>query len=121
MSAGVGDVIAHAIEETEGTHGISVGGVFGVFEGDLHVRLRAEIVDFVWEGGLDDTAQSGGIGEVCVVKHQSPAAFVRIFVDVVDARGVESRTSADDAVNDVAFGEQEFAEIGAVLAGDSGD
>ena len=47
--------------------------------------------------------------------------IVRILVDVVDAGGVEERGAALDAVHLVALGEQEFGEIGSVLAGDSGD
>ena len=42
-------------------------------------------------------------------------------IDVVDAGGVEERGAALDAVDLVAFGEEEFGEVGSVLAGDSGD
>lgn len=46
---------------------------------------------------------------------------VGVLVDMVDTIGVEERGTALDAMDDVAFFEQEFGEIGAVLAGDSGD
>ena len=47
--------------------------------------------------------------------------MVRVLVNVIDAAGVEARAAANDAVDRVALGEKEFAEIGAVLASDSGD
>jgi hypothetical protein len=47
--------------------------------------------------------------------------LVRVLINVVDAAGVKARTAANDAVDRVAFGEKEFAEIGAVLASNSGD
>ena len=47
--------------------------------------------------------------------------LVRILVQVVDAVGVEQRGAALDAVDFVALAQQEFGEVGAVLAGDAGD
>ncbi len=44
-----------------------------------------------------------------------------ILVDVVDPLGVEERGTALDAVNFIAFVEQELGEVGSVLSGDSGD
>ena len=46
---------------------------------------------------------------------------VRVFVDVVDRLGVEQGRAALDAVDDVALLEQEFGQVGAVLAGDAGN
>ncbi len=43
------------------------------------------------------------------------------MVEMVDALGVERAGAADDAVHLVALGEQQFREIGTVLAGDSGN
>ena len=48
-------------------------------------------------------------------------AGVRIFAEVVDARGVERERSPLDAVHRVAETEQVFGEIGAVLAGNTGN
>lgn len=70
---------------------------------------------------LDDADQVGGIGQVAVVEVQVAVLHVGVLVEVVDAVGVEQRGAALDAVDDVAFLEQEFGEIGAVLAGDASD
>jgi hypothetical protein len=46
---------------------------------------------------------------------------VRVLVDVIDAFGVEGRGPALDAVHGVALFQQEFRQVGAVLAGDAGN
>jgi len=54
------------------------------------------------------------------MQNQPPVGFVRILVEVIDAIGVEQRRAALDAVHLVAFLEQKFGKIGAVLAGNAG-
>ena len=44
-----------------------------------------------------------------------------ILIDVIDAGGVELRRAALDAVYPIAFLQQEFGKIGAVLAGHAGN
>jgi hypothetical protein len=83
--------------------------------------LRGEVVDLVRLGLLDDVDQGGRVGHVPVVEDEAPFRIVRVLVQVIDAVGVEQARAALDAVDDVALGEQEFGEVGAVLAGDAGD
>ena len=85
------------------------------------MALRGEVVDFVGLDLLDDADQVGGVGQVAVVEDEAAVGVVRVLVEVVDAVGVEQRGAAFDAVDGVAFVQQEFGEIGAVLAGDAGD
>jgi hypothetical protein len=46
---------------------------------------------------------------------------VRVVIDVVDAAGVEGTGTADDAMDFVALGKQQFSEIRTVLSGDASD
>jgi hypothetical protein len=43
------------------------------------------------------------------------------LVDVVNPLGVKRAGPAFDAVHDVAFFQQKFSQVGAVLTGDAGD
>jgi hypothetical protein len=85
------------------------------------VALRGEIVDLVRLGLLDNVDQRGRVGHVPVVEDEAPVGIVRVLVQVIDAVGVKQAGAALDAVDGVALVQQEFGEVGAVLAGDAGD
>ena len=48
------------------------------------------------------------------------AAFVRIAIEMIDAGGIEQRGPPPDAVDLIAFREQEFSQIRPILPGDPG-
>ena len=85
------------------------------------MALRGEIVDFGRLRFLNQADQIGGVGHVAVVQEKFGVLDVRIDIQVIDALGVERRRAAFDAMHDVAFRQQQFGEIGAILAGDPGD
>ena len=88
-------------------------------EADGDVALGAEVVDLVGLDFFEDAAEAGAVAEVAVVEDHAGVGVVGVGVEVVDAVGVEGAGAADDAVDFVAFGEQELGEVGAVLAGDA--
>ena len=47
--------------------------------------------------------------------------FVTVLIEMIDTVGIEKRGPTLDAVNRVAFFQQQLGKIGAVLAGDTGD
>ena len=67
------------------------------------MALRAQVVDFVRLGFLDDAHQVAGVRQVAVVQLEVGVVHMRVLVDVVDALGVEAAGAAFDAVHDVAF------------------
>jgi hypothetical protein len=79
------------------------------------VRLRAEVVAFVGLHLLQDMEERAGVSEVAVMQDETGIADQLMLVDVIDAGGVEERRVALDAVDLVAFFEQQFGEIRAVL------
>jgi hypothetical protein len=85
------------------------------------MALGCQVVDLVGLDLLEDADQVGGIGEVPVVENEIAVLLVGVLVEVVDAVGVEGGCPAFDAVDFIAFFQQEFGEVGAVLAGDAGD
>jgi hypothetical protein len=56
-----------------------------------------------------------------MVEDEAAFPLVRILVEMVDAGGIEQRRPALDPMNLVALLEQEFGQVGPVLAGDPGD
>ena len=55
------------------------------------------------------------------MEEEAGLGVVGIAIEMADAVGVEGGGAADDAVDVVVFGEEEFGEIGAVLSGDAGE
>ena len=88
---------------------------------DTCVALCGEIVDLVRLRFLHDADQVGRIGHVAVVRQKAHIFFVRVLVHVLDTTGVERRRASPDAVDPIAFVEQEFGKISAVLAGNAAD
>jgi len=85
------------------------------------VALRSQIVDLVGLHLLDDADEAGAVRQVTVMQDEFAVGLMRVLVEMIDAIGVEQRGAALDAVDFVAFAQQEFGEIGAVLPGNAGD
>lgn len=55
------------------------------------------------------------------MEEESDTGFVGVFVEVINPVGVNQAGAAFNAVDDVAFVEQEFSEVGPILAGNTGN
>ena len=90
------------------------------------MTLGAEVVDLVGLDLLNDADQVGRIGEIAVVEDEASGGaaevdLMGVLVEVIDAIGVEAAGAALDAMDAIALLQQEFGEVGAVLAGDACD
>ena len=112
---------ADRLKEAQRADAVGVGRVLGLLEADRHMALRREVVDLVGLHLLHDAREVRRIRQVTVVQDEVAVVDVRILVQVIDAIRVEGRGAALDAVDFVAFLQQEFRQIGAVLARDAGD
>src|SRR3979490_2696786 len=83
------------------------------------MTLRGEVVDLGRPDLLHQPDQVGRIRHVAIVQEKRHIAGVRVFVEMIDARGVERRRPPLDAMDRVAEAKQVFGEIGAILAGDA--
>jgi hypothetical protein len=115
------DMVAQRLEQAQRADGDDLGGVFRNVERDLDMALGAEVIDLVGVDAFQHAAQTAAIGQVAVMQRQLGAALVRVMVQVVDPVGIEQARPADDAVDLVAFAQQEFGQIRTVLPGDPGD
>src|SRR5579872_6237503 len=109
------------LKQTQRLEGVCVRRVFLLFERNLHMALRAEVVDLIWTHCLDDATQAAGIGEVAVVQDEPPSMLVRLLVEVIDAGSVKERGASLDAMHLISFAEKKLGEIGAVLSRDARD
>lgn len=121
LSSSAFDVHTNSFEKSEssGTHNIS--SVIRVVKGDSHVRLGTQVVHFVRTDRVNPLSQGGSIREVTVVQFHAGTRVVRVDVNVFQPLGIEIRGSADNAMHLVSFLQQEFGQVGSVLAGDACD
>ena len=85
------------------------------------MALRAQVVNFVRLDFLDDAYQVTGVGQITVVQDEVAVANVGVLVQVVYALCVQRRGAALDAMHDVAFGQEQFSQVRAVLARNASD
>ncbi len=110
----------HGLQQAQHAKAHDIRRELRLVEAHPNVALGSQVIDL---GGLDlvqEAAQGPPIREVAVVEVQL-RGLVGVDVEVIDAVGVEVGSPADDAVDFVALGEQQFSEVAAVLAGDAGD
>jgi hypothetical protein len=69
---------ADGLQHPKRAQSIRIGGVFRRLEGDLHVRLRRQIVNLVRLGLLHDADDIGRVGHVAVAEMEGNALLVRI-------------------------------------------
>ena len=86
------------------------------------MRLSSKVVYLIGSNGIEPSAKRRSVSEIGIVElHSGLVGVVGIDVDVIDSLGVEVGGAANEAMDLVSFAEQEFSEVGTVLAGDTGD
>ena len=116
-AAGVGQAAqTHGLQHAQHAGSVDIGGELRHIETDLDVALGGEVVNFIGADLADDREDAHRIAEVAVMQVEVGVAF-----QMGDALSVIDRRTADDAVDIVAFFQQELRQIAAVLAGDTGD
>ena len=114
-------VIANRFQEMERADRADLCRVHGLIEARAHVRLRAEVIDFVGFAIADDSPQVYGVEQIAVVKVEANVLFVSVLVEVVDTLGRKDARPAHDAMHFVPLVEQQLREIRPILSGDSGN
>jgi len=112
---------ANGFEDALRTETDDVAGVFRNIEGNAHMGLGTEVVNFVGLELIKQLHHLHGVGQIAVVKKEAHTVHMRIAVKVIDTAGIEGRGATDNTVDFVTFGEEQLGEIGTVLSGDASD
>jgi len=116
-TAGLFEVVGtHSFKHSENASSINVGGEFRGVKRNLHMALGREVIDFSRLDLAHDLHEAHGVAHVGVVQVE-----IRLAFKVCNAFAVVHRRAADDTVDFIALGEEEFRKIGAVLTGDACD
>src|SRR5437868_678461 len=82
------------------------------------MALCGKIVDLVGLVLLVEEVEGGGVREVAVVHAGGGVALMRVNVEIIDSGRIEGRGAPLDAVDRVAFFQQQTCEVSTVLACD---
>jgi len=58
-------------------------------EGDPDMRLSPEIVNLIGLDLLENVPQSGAVGKIACMQEHPRAGLMRIYVNMIDAIGIE--------------------------------
>ena len=67
------------------------------------MTLRGQVVHFVGLHFLHDAHQITGIAQIAVMQNKVPPIGVRVFIQMIDAVGIEQRGTPLDAVHLIAL------------------
>src|SRR5437899_9662641 len=85
------------------------------------MALTGEVINFVRFGIGNDTPHRAIIFEAGEVQEKTTIVNLWIVIEVFEARMFEHGRGAHDAMNFIAFVQQEFGQIGPILPRDAGD
>ena len=85
------------------------------------MTLSSQVIYFVRLGFLHDADEVRCIGKVSVMQMKLYILIVGILIQMVDAFGIEQRTSPFDSMDDLSLVQEIFRQICAILAGNACD
>lgn len=112
-------VHADGFEKVQYAHRVGLRGVFRHVETETDVGLGGEVVHFVGFDFREKLRKARAVGNVAEVEFDMGFAFA--LKKPVDTTGIEKRSATLETVDFVSLLEEEFCEVSAVLAGDSGN
>jgi len=85
------------------------------------VALRSKIINFIRLHLLDDSNQIARIRHIAIMQDKTATFLVWVSIQMVYAVCIEQRGSALDAMDLIAFIEQQLRKIGAILTSNTSD
>ena len=110
---GVQPVVADRFQQLQRAERVRVGRVFRHLKRDFDVRLRGQVVNFqAFHCGVRGFDVVQNLVQTCTVRHVAVVQLERGAVkQVLNARGVYRGGAPDQAVDQIAFVNQQFGQI----------
>jgi hypothetical protein len=85
------------------------------------MTLSTEVVHLVGYNMRKESAQTTAVGKVTEVEEEAATTVMFIVVQVINAVSIKVAGSPYNPVDDIPLVEEEFGQMGTVLAGDAGN
>ena len=110
---------SYGLQEAEGPHPVGIGHIFRRIETHHHVAHGRQVVNFIGLHLLDDPRQVHRIGHIAVMEGEIPVLDVGVLIDMVYPLGIEEGTAPFQSVYHIPFFQEELAQVGTILSGDT--
>ena len=121
IKAGLYARLADSFQEADGPQAGNISRIFRHIEADPHMALGAQMIYLIGSDLLEEIGELPRNGEIAIMQIDPRFRVVEIAIEMIDSVGVEGAGPADEAVNFIAFAEEQLRQVGAVLARDTGD
>mmetsp|Transcript_16924 Transcript_16924/g.34727 ORF Transcript_16924/g.34727 Transcript_16924/m.34727 type:complete len:239 (-) Transcript_16924:116-832(-) len=112
---------ANCVQHAQDADAVTISCVLGHVKRNLDVTHSTKVVNLSRTNLRYDGDEVGCVAKIAIVKEQLHTSVVAVFVNVVNATGVEGGGATNDAMHGVAFVEEQFREVASILASDAGD
>src|SRR5690242_2322613 len=85
------------------------------------MALRPQIINLVRLDRPDQPRQSAGVGQVAVVQNETISLRMQILVYRLQSARIERTGPPNNPVDLVSFGQEQFRQVGTILAGNPSD
>ena len=94
------------LQQLQRPHRTDLHRVYRHVETDAHVRLGSQVIHLVGHNLLHQAGKRRAVGQVAIVQKHPRVLQVRVLVERLDPRRIETARAADQAVDLVPLGQQ---------------
>ena len=105
-----------SLKNSQNTECINITRVLRSIKRNLNMALCCQVIDLIRLNNINDTNQTGRIGQIAIMQNNRSC-----FDQMINARGIRNRCTADNSVNLISLLQQKFCQIRTILTCDTGN
>src|SRR5205085_2338651 len=111
--------ISNHLKEPQRANGGHLAGRFRDFKTQADMALAGQVIYLVRDDLHQSPPQSRRIIQVRVMQKEPLPHNLRVTIKVIDAGTAQTASSANDPMHVIALIEEQFSQVGSILAGNS--
>ena len=114
-------LVSQNFHDSQCAHGGGVARTFRDVEAEPDMRLPCQMIELVRLHFADNSSNRGGVVQIGIVQEQTLVVDVFVNIQMLESRPFHGAGTPDEAVDFVAFFQQQFGQVRTVLTGDTGN